>query len=736
MSYRIKVIERSFAGFASFNPSALGGAVVKARKGKGIFTVFGEEEALRRLGYPDANNTDVYHAIEYAITAPIAVSVALGANYKYAGVDVRSGSVTGYGIGRNMDVFDPSTDYASVVVGSSYTHSQKGDGITSTFTGTIPDNGDLPIINTEAKIKIGGKVIDAVVDASGVVTGTAISGASSIDLVTGAFSLDFAGNPGTPAKYTSVIDASSGLDLSANTTNKKVTIQIDKNLYIDVDLGQSATTTQTDIINAINTAVGATTATANGNFIDVNGLVASASVGVVKLLPPTTGENAIPYVFDPNLSEIVVANSVSPSGSIPIAGQEVAIEWGYMKDLSADVSHSIFTASPFDDDFEKYAVEVQKTDTGNQTYKLTLYKKDRGVFNVVSGYQDKEYSLEEITVNGASLYYADVFDNDDYIQVVVNPDFVGSADPVKAVVELTGGKRGDDPTTIDYTTAWDRFKNPNLFKVKNFMDFSGAHAQSIRNIRDNYQTQAFAILVTPVGSEAKNNAIQYRDGLGFDWDQGSLYTNSQLIEDPYSGKRVWLTMAGKVGIKHAQMADVYDGLPPAGPDEEGRGGQLQDGFKIVRLAKDYNDFEQAELDQAQINPVLKDPGFGYMISGNRTLKIADDDTSYIHSRKLENTIIDVVVTKILSRKRFKLNNQANRDFLKTLADDFLQPIKDLGLLNDFLTQSDTANNNELVRQQRKMILDIFLQHVPDGEFLILRLTRTPQGSVLADYLQK
>ena len=60
------------------------------------------------------------------------------------------------------------------------------------------------------------------------------------------------------------------------------------------------------------------------------------------------------------------------------------------------------------------------------------------------------------------------------------------------------------------------------------------------------------------------------------------------------------------------------------------------------------------MDEKQINPIIKDQSIGVVVWGNRTLQITNTDTSFIHTRRGYNYIMDKIEKEVLKQQIFKL----------------------------------------------------------------------------------
>jgi phage tail sheath protein FI len=364
-------------------------------------------------------------------------------------------------------------------------------------------------------------------------------------------------------------------------------------------------------------------------------------------------------------------------------------------------------------------LRAKVTFVSGKKFILDLYRIVSTGYSLINTYS---YSLIREKDNfGKSLYIFDVFDENIYVTPKVNTTFAYTNYNLSGLTaDFAGGYRGTSPTTGDYTTAWNTFQARSKYPAKIFMDCNGNSASTINTIIQTYQPYGHGISVVPMGNDA-TEAVTYRQGLGLDSSNVSLYTNWARIRDDYNDSFAWISDAGSIGKKYAYMQDVYDAEAPAGPDEKrqfSHGGQLNS-WTYIEVEQSYTDADLQALDEAQINPVIKDETYGRMIYGNKTMQAALSSTSFIGTRRLYNNIIKAIITQVLPLQQFKINDTAHQNKAKLLCNNYLEPIQSLGYLNDFYVVCDDTNNTPITLNEHKFIMTTYLQATPDSEFIEL-----------------
>lgn len=391
------------------------------------------------------------------------------------------------------------------------------------------------------------------------------------------------------------------------------------------------------------------------------------------------------------------------------------------------ISHSFFAASPQSND--DLAVSIKAINSGTQ-FEMSLYQKDGSTYTLL---EEHEYSLQREKDNfGRSMYIQDVFNDNTWIIPKVNSNYSGSDTYTvdETQVDFDGGSRVEAEDS-DITTAWDFFKKRNKYPVKNFMDALGGSAVYVNTIITNYQPYAHGISVISIG-QSVTDAVSEREGLSLDSDNVSLYHNWMKIEDPYNNSYAWISNVGSIGAKYAKMADIYDSGSPAGIDEDGHGGQLQD-WVYVEADDDFSDTDLQTLDEAQINPVVFDETYGVMVYGDKTLQVSLSDTSYVGHRRAFNYLLDKVIKQVLTKQVFKNNDESHRTRAAVMTDDFIRStLGAVGAFREWIVVCDSSNNTDLILQQRKFILDIYVKVTTNSQFTKVNLIRAAQNQVLSE----
>ena len=675
-----------------------------------------QEDVLVNFGNPSATFPEVFEALAFVQSAPCWVGRAIGANAYWGGVDVIANNVVAFGGGRG----DPSTfNFTTATQLTEYT-AGSGTGLVKTFSGSATNT---PAVNATLKIRVGSTYVNAS-ETGDSISGSDIDSGSTHTFVktTGAYDFTFTGTIGTVAEVTG--NVAQTYDLS---TNKYVNITIDNTLYENLNLsagaGNTAAVTNTEVVAAINAVIPGTKAHTSGNYVKLHGALASLASGNITVEDPTAGASALATVFSSG-GGVLSAKGTDPVGAIPKYGESVYLEYSYTTNLSSTVSHSFFSASPADDEFKVLIENVS-----GSKFKLTLYQTIAGNDVYVKEYN---YSLlREVDGYGKNLYILDVFDKDSYLIAKVNSSYAGVIPilPGTPTVALAGGDSGSTPSAANYVTVWDYAKKVQEFPAKIFMNVNGLNLSYVTNILETYQYYSHQIGIVPLGNTVAN-AIIWRNATTIDSKYTSLYTNWRKIYDVYNDSYAWISNVGSVGRKFAAMSDVYDGLSPAGTDEGGHGGQIKD-WTTIEMEYNYDDSELADLDLAQINPIIIDEVDGVKIYGDKTMAADLSDNSFIHTKRLLDIITETIVKQVLHKQEFKNNDQLHQLMAKSKVETFLEPILAKELIREASVICSDTNNTDAVKTLRQFRLDVVLKITPNSQKCRLVLTQVAQNTVMS-----
>lgn len=723
LSARITTTRKDYSSSAVAPVNVLAGMVIKGRKGRGdkAVRVQSEKEIIDGFGKPSSTYNSIFESIAYTRTAPAYLVSPYGSGSLFGGVDVKSDSVTSFPIGRDENFL-----YSSVPLTFS-SNFGTGNGVTAIYSGTF---SSFPIDHSTIKFYNGTTLLNVTITDLGVVSGD-ITG--TISLTSGTYNLTYTGTPGSVAELTTEIDLSAGIDLSSGGTDKFINLTYQGTLYENINLGQSATFGQADLITAINTAVGSTVATASGTeYVKITGTIGSSTSGGITLDEPSVGDSAYNLVITSSpLPLNAQVASTNPTGAIPAYNQVASVSYTYMANYTNTVSHSILVNSPVNSSDE--LLSVRAAYLGGSQFRAELSLKKVSSYTLIDTYT---YSLiEEVDAFGNSLFYEDVFENNAYIKIKVNPDFTGTTTipaTLGTYYDLTGGLRVM-PTDGDITTAWGIFNDTMSYPVRIFIDCFGNQATSINAVINSYAEHAKCFVAIPFGNKGSTNLITAKQGVGINNWSTFYFGNWQYIRDDFNNSKAWVSNIGFIAGQWARAILQSDGSGFITAAGEGLG-QISGWTHIKMETEAISRTEYLELDEANVNILVFDKQYGLMIVGDKTSQATLSDTSFIKNSFGYSYILENVGKLVLESKVWKNNNDLTRLLAKSQVELIVNPLVANGWLRQVYVKCDSDNNNDAILAQNKFVLDIYEKVTPNIQKIMFNFVQVGQTQTIAEFV--
>ncbi len=388
--------------------------------------------------------------------------------------------------------------------------------------------------------------------------------------------------------------------------------------------------------------------------------------------------------------------------------------------------HFVLAAiSPYADDL---SVQVSR-DATSTDWTIKLYKDNVAGTPILVWTKTVSLTVGKKDGFGKFMYIEDALDGDDYVKAIVNPlSAVTTFTDDAAVVAFGKGSRGSAITTTEITSGWAFFQQGNAYKANIFMDTTADSAVPglFNTLRNTYQKYASYILVLPMSADAATT-ITTKDTLSINNRGLAFYWNHAKVKDVYSGNSFWTSLVGRIGTKYAQMVNVFNGGAPAWIDENGHGGQLGSG--VVEMEYDPTEGDLQLLDEAGINPITSYPGYGVMITSQRTAQSPGSlsDTSWIAHSRLFDYIISNLLSNVLVYQIVKLNDELHRRLAVAKGETLIDPILGSALLNDYAIQCDLNNNDDAARAARQFVYTVFVKVTPYSETIKLNFVSVGQS---------
>ena len=152
---------------------------------------------------------------------------------------------------------------------------------------------------------------------------------------------------------------------------------------------------------------------------------------------------------------------------------------------------------------------------------------------------------------------------------------------------------------------------------------------------------------------------------------------------------------------------------------------------LVGLEYDYDLQDREYIEPFGLNPIIRKRGIGVVIYGNQTsYQRTNSAFNNLHVRDLLITI-ESAIEEILSNYIFDFNEDSVRLEIKTLVDNYLNGVRSVGGVYNYLTIMDSSNNTPAIIDQNIGIIDVIVEPARGIQKFINRMTVTRTGGIAA-----
>lgn len=228
-----------------------------------------------------------------------------------------------------------------------------------------------------------------------------------------------------------------------------------------------------------------------------------------------------------------------------------------------------------------------------------------------------------------------------------------------------------------------------------------------------------AVIDAPSDRQRTSDALAYRrEELNVNSSYGALYTPDLLVADSSSNVKRYIPPSGYIAGTYAYTDDVAEPwFSPAGLNR----GLLSN---ILGLAAEYSMGDRDVLNPNQINPIIKKPGYGYPVWGDRTLYAKNSVLQSINVRRLL-IVIEVAIANTIATTLFEQNDAQTRFNLVQPIEQYLRSIRNRRGLTEYQVVCDSTNNSPQDEANLQLNLDIYLKPTLSVQFLKLQAILTP-----------
>lgn len=150
---------------------------------------------------------------------------------------------------------------------------------------------------------------------------------------------------------------------------------------------------------------------------------------------------------------------------------------------------------------------------------------------------------------------------------------------------------------------------------------------------------------------------------------------------------------------------------------------------LVGVEYDYDLQDREYIEPFGLNPIIRKRGIGVVIYGNQTsYQRTNSAFNNLHVRDLLITI-ESAIEEILGNYVFDFNEDSVRLEIKTLVDNYLNGVRSVGGVYNYLTIMDSSNNTPAIIDQNIGIIDVIVEPARGIQKFINRMTVTRTGGI-------
>jgi len=398
-------------------------------------------------------------------------------------------------------------------------------------------------------------------------------------------------------------------------------------------------------------------------------------------------------------------------------GDNLEVSIANASDFSTATPSEAFSGVTIDDQFEyaaaagEVAVLITKDNIVVETYIVSL---DESAVD----YANKSTYIENVINEKSNLVY--VKDNgavDGVASKMYSQDGVITAD----TVEFAGGNNGM-ATQAEIIDGYKLYENIDEIDVDLIIanELSPVSAINLANMRRDciaYVGARFEDTVGKTSINATQAIVDYTKAgdMNVNTVYAAFYGNYKFQFDKFTGKNVWLNLAGDMAGIRAQTNELQNPWTAAAGIQRG-------GVKNVKkFAFIPNKTQRDAMYQNKTNIVTSFPGSGNVIWGNKTYTSVPSAFDRVTTRALFN-YLERVIYKTSKSFTFEINDSFTRNRFLSAIVPFLNTVQSNRGINEYRAICDASNNTPAIVEKNEFIADIIVKPNYIAEFITLRFT--------------
>ena len=425
-----------------------------------------------------------------------------------------------------------------------------------------------------------------------------------------------------------------------------------------------------------------------------------------------------------NLVEVLEALVDDSASKLKFFARNPGI-WGNTLEVAIANKSNFGTATPseafsgiiLDDQFEyapslnEIAVLISKDNIVVESYIVSL---DESAVD----YANKSTYIENI-INEKSSY---VFVKDNASVTGVASKLFSMDGTVSNNTVMFGNGNNGTATEAEIIDGYKLYENIDELDVDIVIgnEISQVSAINLANMRRDCIAYIGATFGTTVGKtsiDATQAIIDYtKNGdMNINTVYAAFYGNYKFQFDKFTGKNVWLNLAGDMAGIRAQTNELQNPWTASAGIQRG-------GVKNVKkFAFIPGKTQRDSMYQNKTNIVTSFPGSGNVIWGNKTYTSVPSSFDRITTRALFNHL-ERVIYKTSKAFTFEINDSFTRNRFLSSIIPFLNTVQSNRGINEYRAICDGSNNTPAIVERNEFIADIIVKPNYIAEFITLRFT--------------
>jgi hypothetical protein len=153
----------------------------------------------------------------------------------------------------------------------------------------------------------------------------------------------------------------------------------------------------------------------------------------------------------------------------------------------------------------------------------------------------------------------------------------------------------------------------------------------------------------------------------------------------------------------------------------------------IRLAYNPSKNQRDILYAARVNPIINQPGIGFVLFGDKTALSFNSAFDRINVRKLF-LFIEKSINSLAEAQLFEFNDGITRTGFVSLVDPFLRDIQSKRGIYDYFVRCDESNNTPDVIDNNEFRADIYIKPTRSINYVTLTFIATRTGANFGEYI--